>query len=195
VRPDDLIDACAAAHRRLLASVDSLDDEEVRGMSLLPGWSRGHVVSHLARNADSHVWLFEGAAVGEVRRQYPTRDKRAEDIESGARHTAAQLRTDLHAACERLESAWRELSDDLWDREGIVAAGPRPMREIVFRRLRETEVHHVDLDVGYVPSQWPRIYLDGELFRRLPALPDRANHVALLSWLLGRGEAPELSPW
>ena len=139
--------------------------------------------------------MFEGAAVGEVRRQYPTQDKRAEDIELHAHGTAQQLREDLHAACGRLESAWRVLSDDLWDREGIVAAGARPMHEIVFRRLRETEVHHVDLDVGYAPSQWPEIYVEGELLRRLRGLRDRADPLALLGWLLGRGDAPELSPW
>ena len=37
---------------RLLASAAALSDEQLRGPSLLPGWSRGHVLSHIARNAD-----------------------------------------------------------------------------------------------------------------------------------------------
>ena len=149
----------------------------------------------MARNADSHVWLFNGAEVGELRRQYPSLDDREADIESGARRTAQELREDLRGACDRLESAWRELGDGLWDREGIVVTGRRTMREILFRRLREVEVHHVDLDLGYAPSEWPLIYVEGELSRRLQALPDRADHVALVTWLLGRADAPELKPW
>jgi maleylpyruvate isomerase len=69
------------------------------------------------------------------------------------------------------------------------------MREIVFRRLREVSVHHVDLDVGYSPSNWPSSYVERELTRRLPGLVDRADHVALVRWLLGRGDAPNLSAW
>jgi maleylpyruvate isomerase len=179
----------------LLTTVDGLTDEQVAGPSSLPGWTRGHVISHLARNADSHVGMFEGAAVGEVRPQYPSAEKRVDDIEAGAHRPAHELRLDLRAACDRLETAWRDLNDDLWDREGLVAAGPRTMAEFVFRRLREVEVHHVDLDAGYSPSAWSSVYVDGELRRRLPRLRDRADPVALAAWLLGRGEAPELGPW
>lgn len=194
-RPDDLIEACEAAHRELVASVESLDDNGMRASSLLPDWSRAHVISHLARNADSHVWLFDGAAVGEVRRQYSSLEARQHDIESGAQRTAQELREDLRASCERLESAWVALGDDVWDREGMVVAGARTMREIVFRRLREVSVHHVDLDVGYTPSNWSTIYVEGELARRLPGLADRADEAELVRWLLGRGDAPALKPW
>jgi maleylpyruvate isomerase len=179
----------------LLSVVDHLTDDQVLAPSLLPGWSRGHVITHLARNADSHVWLFDGAKAGEVRSQYPTLDKRSEDIEAGARRSAEALGHDLKSACDRLESAWRDLNEDLWDREGVVVAGKRTMNELIFRRLREVEVHHVDLDVGYAPSDWPSAYVDGELRRRLPGLQDRADHRALVTWLVGRGDAPELGPW
>jgi maleylpyruvate isomerase len=195
VRPEDLIASCVAAHRRLLSAVDRLTDDKVLEPSLLPGWSRGHVITHLARNADSHVWLFDGAIAGEVRSQYPSLDKRSEDIEAGARRSAQALGHDLKTACARLESAWRDLNEDLWDREGVVVAGKRTMDELIFRRLREVEVHHVDLDVGYAPSDWPSAYIDGELRRRLPGLQDRADRRALVTWLLGRGEAPVLGPW
>ena len=195
MRPEDRIAAGVAAHRRLLSAVDRLTDDPVLEPSLLPGWSRGHVISHLARNADSHVWLFDGAQAGEVRSQYSSLDQRSEDIEAGARRSAQALRHDLNSACDRLESAWRDLNEDLWDREGVVAAGKRTMRELVFRRLREVVVHHVDLDVGYAPSDWPSVYVDGELRRRLVGLSDRADHRGLVTWLLGRGDAPELGPW
>jgi len=195
MRPDEVIEASEAAHQRLLASVDGLRDEQMTEPSSLPGWTRAHVISHLARNADSHTWLFEGAMVGEVRHQYPSLEKRQEEIEAGAGRSPQELRDDLRAACDRLESAWRDLGDDGWERDGIVVSGPRTMAEIVFRRLREIEVHHVDLDAGYAPTDWPAVYVDGELQRRLRGLPDRADHRVLVSWLLGRGEPPELAPW
>jgi maleylpyruvate isomerase len=195
LRPDDVINACKEAHRRLFASVEPLDDEAFWRPSLLPGWTRAHVITHLARNADSHTWLFEGAAIGEVRRQYPTLEARDRDIEAGATRTAESLRTDLHGACERVERAWAALPEDDWDREGIVVAGARTMGEIVFRRLREVSVHHVDLDVGFTPEGWSTIYVEGELARRLANLADRADHTALVLWLLGRADAPELGSW
>ncbi|HEY5154224.1 MAG TPA: maleylpyruvate isomerase N-terminal domain-containing protein, partial [Acidimicrobiales bacterium] len=126
---------------------------------------------------------------------YPSLEQRQEEIEAGAGRAPQELRDDLRAACERLESAWRDLGDDGWEREGIVVSGPRTMAEIVFRRLREIEVHHVDLDAGYAPSDWSAVYVEGELDRRLRGLPDRADHRDLVSWLLGRGEPPDLAPW
>lgn len=172
-----------------------MDDEEVRAPSKLAGWSRAHVVTHLARNAESHVWLFEGARLGEVRHQYPQPEIRETDIEAGATRTAVELARDLGQSCEALETAWRNLGDDLWERTGVVTPGSRTMSEIVFRRLREVEVHHVDLDVGYSSADWSTTYVEGELRRRLPGLADRADRSALVEWLLGRAPAPELGPW
>src|SRR5439155_7551235 len=48
-----LVDGCIGAHRRLLATLEVVDDATARGLSQLPAWTRGHVLTHLARNADS----------------------------------------------------------------------------------------------------------------------------------------------
>ena len=61
---------CAESHQRLLQSLDSLTDDQCREPSALPGWTRGHVLSHLARNAESHVHVLQCAARGEVGEQY-----------------------------------------------------------------------------------------------------------------------------
>ena len=54
----------------------------------------------------------------------------------------------------------------------------------------------MDLDLGHRPSDWPAILVEGELAKRLPSLPERADHAGLLAWLIGRGQAPELiGPW
>lgn len=195
MRPQVEIDECRGGHRRLLVTVSSIPDSEFGAPSRVPGWSRAHVVAHLARNADSHVVLFEGAKLGEVRRQYPSPEAREADIEAGAGRSPAWLREDLERACADLEKAWEDLPDDRWSAEVIVTPGGRPATALVFRRLREVEVHHADLNAGYDASDWPDLYVMGELERQLAGLPDRADQRALVAWLLGRGPAPELGPW
>jgi maleylpyruvate isomerase len=109
---------------------------------------------------------------------------------------ARPLIADLADAFATLESAWHHLDDDRWDRQGIMTAGPRTMSEILGHHLRNVEVHHLDLDIGYEVSEWPGILVEGELAKRLQALPDRADHAELLAWLIGRAPAPELvGPW
>jgi maleylpyruvate isomerase len=97
---------------------------------------------------------------------------------------------------DQLEAAWARLDGSLWDRQAIMTAGPRTMAEIIRHHMRNVEVHHVDLDIGYRPTDWSATFVEGELPKRLRALPDRADHAELLAWLLGRSPAPELrGPW
>jgi maleylpyruvate isomerase len=56
---DDLA-SVQAATERLLHAVGALDNAAVTQSSRLPGWTRGHVLTHLARNADALVNVFEG---------------------------------------------------------------------------------------------------------------------------------------
>ena len=46
------------------------------GPSLLPGWSRGHVLTHLARNADGAVNLLTWARTGVETPQYVSQEQR-----------------------------------------------------------------------------------------------------------------------
>ena len=189
------IEAARAAHARLTATVAALSDSDVATPCLLPGWTRAHLISHLARNADSHTWVLEGARIGEVRDQYPRPGMREADIEAGAGRDAAALLDDLRSASARLEAAWAAMPDDAWARECRMSAGVLPAEELPFRRLREVEVHHVDLGLGYSPAEWPAAYVDGELARSLPRLQARADGAPLAAWLLGRGPAPDLTSW
>ncbi len=52
---DEIERELAEATERLLATAARLTDEDLRAPSLLPGWTRGHVLAHVARNADSYV--------------------------------------------------------------------------------------------------------------------------------------------
>lgn len=74
-----LDDATAA----LLSDLDSLTDREAREKSLLPGWSRGHVLTHLARNAEGGTRLLIWAQTGEASYEYPSVAARAQAIEDG----------------------------------------------------------------------------------------------------------------
>ncbi|MHB1928527.1 MAG: maleylpyruvate isomerase N-terminal domain-containing protein, partial [Acidimicrobiales bacterium] len=88
-RPDDAIELCVAAHHRLLGTVGHLGDEHIGAPSRLPHWTVGHVLTHLARNADGHVVRLEGALRGEDVRRYPGGvEQRDADIEAGASRPA-----------------------------------------------------------------------------------------------------------
>jgi maleylpyruvate isomerase len=196
MKPDADIGCCVAAHRTLLAALASLTDDEFRAPSLLPRYSRAHVVTHLANKARAHVWVFGGPPVGETRRLHPDGYDADRAADAGASRSATELRGDLTQSLAQLEAAWASLDEALWVREAIMTAGSRTMTEIVRHHLRNVEVHHVDLDIGYRPADWPAHFVEGELPKRLRSLPDRADHAELLAWLLGRSSAPDLEgPW
>ena len=185
-----------AGTRRLLSTIDGLTDDQAHEASRLPGWNRAEVLTHLARNADGTRRMVEAAARGEVEAQYPGGvEARATEIAAGRETTAAEVLCDVRCSHEAMMDAWQALPEDAWDRVGRAISGDRSMREALWSRAREVEVHHVDLGLGYSPTDWPPVYVEGELSRRLRGLPDRADHVALVTWLLGRAAAPELSPW
>lgn len=192
MRPDDVIDACRASHQRVLESVATLGEDELRAPSRLPGYSRAHVVAHVTNKADAHVRVFGGPAAGEVRRLFPDGYDADEAAATGGELSPRALLAALTASLRRLERAWDALEDSQWDAKGFMTAGWRSMAEIVGHHLRNVEVHHVDLDVGYRPSDWPAMFVEGELERRMRDLPGRADHADLLAWLLGRGPAPDL---
>jgi len=192
MKPVAYIDACRKSHRQLLADLAPLADGDFRSPSLLPRYSRGHVVTHLANKTKAHVLLFGGPAAGEIRQLHPDGYDPDLAAEAGANRSAEDLCSDLEKSFELLEAAWEALDQTMWDRQGIMTAGSRTMAEIVTHHLRNVEVHHVDLAIGYLVSDWPPILVDGELAKRLRALPDRADHAELLAWLLGRATAPEL---
>jgi maleylpyruvate isomerase len=174
--------AIEAASAQLLATVEGIDDEAMRSASELPGWDRAMVVTHLARNADGSVGIFEGARVGRVVHQYPHgRDGRARDIEAGRGGSARDRAADVRSACGRWAEVSAAMTEADWEREGAAfgAEGEErrfPVWHMLLARRREVEVHHADLGLAYGPDDWPRGFVAGELEfvsgdlgRRLPA--------------------------
>jgi maleylpyruvate isomerase len=144
-----------AATDLLRASVAHLSDEQAREPSLLPGWSRGHLLSHIARNADSLRNLLTWAATGVVTPQYSNTGERADGIERGAGRSPAELVADLEASAEALHAHAARLPQAAWSAEVGPGANAHPAWYTLWRRLTEVEVHHVDLGLAYAPADWP----------------------------------------
>ncbi len=165
--------------QRLVSDLCSLTDETVREPSLLPGWSRAHVLTHLARNADGYRHMAEGARRGERVEMYPGgHEGRARDIESGARRSLPAIVSDLTAASDRLRATWLELTEAQWALTGLVSNTPWgevPIDWEVGARWREVEVHHVDLGIGYGPEDWPQAFVEATLERVIEDMPRRAR--------------------
>lgn len=166
-----LLREAVAAHGRMLTSASRMTDSDCRGSSLLPGWSRGHVLTHWARNADGQSRMLLAAMRNKVATQYPGGDaQRDRDIEAGAARPARLILDDAHVATRRLQDAWRGMPPDAWSRPTAARAGPRPAWMSTWARWRETEIHHVDLNTGYTHSQWPAEFVDLLLMRVLPTM-------------------------
>ncbi len=188
-----------ASHARLHLTVRGLDDDQVRRPSLLPGWSIGHVITHLARNADSVVRRLVAAQGGNVVDQYPGGAAgRAAEIDDGAGRSAQDLANDLEAADLALDDLVGTIPAEVWERQVRRggAAGPlMPAHRMLRSRWREVEVHHVDLGLTYTPADWPAALVDLLLPDLVAGLAARTDPVALAAWAMDRAEAPQLRSW
>ncbi|MBO9520919.1 MAG: maleylpyruvate isomerase family mycothiol-dependent enzyme [Nocardioidaceae bacterium] len=151
------LESLHASDKRLVRTVDGLTDAQWREPSVLPGWSRAHVVAHLALNAEAMAAAFEGLAEGEIVPLYPSDEDRDGDIATLASADVPEIRERLFAATTRFQDAARGLPDEAWT-GGVhrLPEGPVwPAATLPGTRRREVEIHHADLDAGYAPADWP----------------------------------------
>ncbi|MFC8568257.1 maleylpyruvate isomerase family mycothiol-dependent enzyme [Streptomyces sp. NPDC057245] len=156
------------ATERLLTAVGKLDNASVTESSRLPGWSRGHVLAHLARNADALVNVLEG------RPMYVSGEARDADIERDApRLLDAQL-TDVRESAARFQETGAVPAD--WSRTVTLRNGVTDTAaRVPFRRWIEVELHHVDLGIGYELEDLPADFTEREtafLAARFAGHPD-----------------------
>lgn len=191
---------CALSHQALLAELDDLAQTDVVAVtraSLLPDWTVGHVLTHLARNADALAGMIEGARLGEERLMYPSVDARNAAIADGAPRPFADQVDDIRRSVWRLEQAWATLDGAGWAGHGLAPFGKVPIVQVPWRRWREVEVHRLDLGLGYTWGNWPVAYVVADLQRRrtqwladpvntLPSDVASAADRQQLAWLLGR---------
>ncbi len=152
---DDLA-SVQAATERLLVAAGALDNAAVTQSSRLPGWTRGHVLAHLARNADALVNVLEG------RPMYLSGEARDADIERDAPRPLDVQLADVRESAERLRAASAVPAD--WSRTVELRNGVTDRAERVpFRRWIEVELHHVDLGIGYELEDLPADFTEREI--------------------------------
>jgi maleylpyruvate isomerase len=148
-------------------------DADVQAPSLLPGWTRGHVLTHLARSADAVSRTLSGALRDEFVPLYPDGAAgRNADIEAGAGRPLAEQLLDVQQSADRLDRLFGAVADaDDWHLQCDV----RTAGEWLLGRWREVEIHRVDLGGSYRASDWPAAFvryllptLLSELDHRLP---------------------------
>ncbi len=212
MRPTDDLERVADATDRFLRTARGLSEPEITRPSLLPGWTVGHVLVHVARNADSHVRRAEAAVRNEVVEQYPGGYAgRAADIEAGTSRPSAAILEDLSGSCAALAEMWSRVPEEAWGRSTRDVGGrERPLSALPGRRWQELEVHRIDLGAGVTYHDWPDDFVAAWLPRleasvpervatghRVPAA-DRLDDRLRLAWLYGRArppDFPELAPW
>ena len=130
----------------LMAAVDKLGDVAFATPSALPGWTRGHVVGHVARNAEALIRLANWARTGDETPMYADRAQRAAEIERSAAVPPAALRQDLGDTAAALDGALTTLTAELWQAQVRSALGRSiPASEVPWMRIREVWLHAVDL--------------------------------------------------
>ncbi|MEQ0562943.1 maleylpyruvate isomerase family mycothiol-dependent enzyme [Amycolatopsis sp. NEAU-NG30] len=204
-----------------LDGIRTLDDEwarviggfgepELRAPSALPGWSRAHVLAHIARNADGLKNLLTWADTGVETPMYASPEARDKDIETGSQHSVADLVADVVASAARFAEYAAGMSDDAWGREARNRRGEPVTGAVVARmRLSELTIHLADLDAGYDLDR--AVGLTEPLAEDLVqhAVTSRAAHLPALrlvsgdfEWTMGaapaatvRGSCGELLAW
>ncbi|WP_327681650.1 maleylpyruvate isomerase family mycothiol-dependent enzyme [Kitasatospora sp. NBC_00458] len=193
----------AASTDALLRTVRALDPAALAEPSALPGWTRGHVLAHLARNADSLVNLLDGARTGTDIPQYASEEARDQGIEDGAGRPPEVQLDDLEDTHRSFAAAAAKLPGTAWTASVRHRSGyDFPAYDIPWKRLMEVEYHHVDLAAGHTPADWPESFAVAE-FRRLagrlagaadlPAVRLVAGDTADEALIGSAGDAPALT--
>lgn len=174
-------DDLAAGTTRLLAAVRGLGDRELDAPSALPGWTRRHLLAHLASNAEALTRLSSWAATGVESRMYASAGQRRSEIESGAARPAVVLRERLTGTADTLGEALAAIPASRHAAEVVTAQGRTvPATEIWWLRTREVWLHGLDLDAGIGVGELPDRFC-----RRLV--------VEVAAWRTARADGPAVT--
>jgi len=153
------LDLLGDAAHRVTRTVDALQGDDWAAPSLLPGWTRAHVVAHLALNAEGMARALHGVVGDEQdgpRPMYASDAGRDRDIHDLARAHHSEIRDRLLGSTTVLHDAFTAMPEAAWERRVDRTPGGRSMRtsSLPSMRLRELEIHHVDLGVDYTTRAW-----------------------------------------
>ncbi|MFF8731923.1 maleylpyruvate isomerase family mycothiol-dependent enzyme [Streptomyces sp. NPDC015171] len=176
---DDAIGYVVGSGARLLRTASRLSDTAVRAPSALPGWTRGHVLAHVAHTVDAYVWLLGLAHTGCEPGPRTDAAALASAVERDALLSADRIATRLRHDLDRFSVRARAMPAPAWER--LVPALPgwrHPAWYVLLRCLRELETHHLDLGTGHGTEQWPDAYVAWALDDTLATLRARGFPLA-----------------
>ncbi|MQA94078.1 MAG: maleylpyruvate isomerase family mycothiol-dependent enzyme [Streptosporangiales bacterium] len=185
----------ATSTERLLATVDGLSQDAVTERSTLPGWTRGHVLAHIAYNADGLRNLVAWARTGEKTPMYASPESRNADIEAGAPRPLAAHREHLARGAEALAADLAALPAGRLDAEVFLLNGKKLLgRDLAWQRMAEVEIHHVDLDAGHTPEDWPPALVSWIMDRTVVGFRNRDGMPAVEITATDTGRTARLGP-
>lgn len=191
---EDTLAQVVAETEALVADAKRLTPADLTVPSRCAGWSRAHVLAHLARNADSLVNLATWARTRVETPAYPSPEARDRDIEQGAARSRSELLEDVVESAARLDRAFESLHGPAGDAEITTRVGTTVRgAQLPAMRLQELVLHHVDLRTGYSlddadPGWVRRALVRGA--RRWAArddAPDLVLRAPEQEWVLGAG--------
>jgi maleylpyruvate isomerase len=209
--------------RLILTDLDRLTASDLDEPCALPGWTRRHLLAHVASNAEAIGRLLTWARTGVETPMYSSPQQRMADIEAGA--SRPDLRDWVHESATDLARTMDLLTYQAWSSEVVTAQGRVvPASETPWMRARETCIHAVDLTVGVTFADLPDRFLTAlldDVATWRSARPGsamllttrRTRHViagdgdavqinlplpVAAAWLVGREsrpDLPQLQPW
>ena len=193
---DDFVHECIASQHSLLTWLHSLGDVEVTQPSLLPNWTVGHVLTHIARNAEGCRHMLYGGAM------YPGGvPQRNADIEAGAVRGFAEQVAHIDATATDFERTLLTLTDEQWGGQASGPFGVITVESVPLRRWREVEVHRMDAGLGCTWRDIPQTWVAADLGVRrsafgqaIPADVAALGDKAELAWLFSRPVGDTITP-
>ena len=195
------VDALERSEQSLVAHLRSLAPVDPAAPTVLPGWTLGHVLTHIARNADSMLRMLAGLG-----QYWKGLESRAADIELGSGRPWSELVDDIEATSEAVVRRMREVTDWTGSIRSTRAERPKAMAPMV--RRGEVEIHHTDLGLGYDFVDMPADFVRAEGRRLemtwkarqpmgLTEFPETVLRLApheRLAWLCGRRVVDGVEP-
>ncbi len=151
------LEELAEASRRLVRTVDGMAEQAYAEPSRLPGWTRGHVVAHLALNAEGLAGALRGLTEGRSVPMYASQEARDGDIAELGTARPETIRGRLLGGVTDFTDAVAAVPEEAWGVEIDRTPGARAFKAgaAVGMRHREVEIHHADLGLGFSHREWP----------------------------------------
>lgn len=145
--------------------IDALSDRDFAEPSMLPGWTRAHVIAHISLNARAHLNLVRWASTGIETPMYISMEQRAADIERDSQLSPAALRQEFHDSALAWEQGFNAVVDTAWDAQVKSAQGlPMKLSMVPWLRSREVMIHALDLGSTItwadIPDEYSALLID-----------------------------------